>query len=38
MDLKDKFTALMIDDYCGSLTNNTPDIKYADNPVKIDGK
>ncbi|XP_010136307.1 PREDICTED: tektin-1 [Buceros rhinoceros silvestris] len=37
MDLKDKFAALMIDDYCASLTNNTPDIRYADNPVKIDG-
>lgn len=38
MDLKDKFTALMIDDYCASLTNNTPDIRYADNAVKIEGK
>ncbi|NXN36288.1 TEKT1 protein, partial [Rhinoptilus africanus] len=37
MDLKDKFTALMIDDYCGSLTNNTPDIRYADNAPKIGG-
>ncbi|XP_064892609.1 tektin-1 isoform X2 [Columba livia] len=37
MDLKDKFTALMIDDYCASLTNNTPDIKYADDAVKIEG-
>ncbi|XP_009467183.1 PREDICTED: tektin-1 [Nipponia nippon] len=37
MDLKDKFTALMIDDYCASLTNNTPDIRYADNAVKIEG-
>ncbi|NWI71129.1 TEKT1 protein, partial [Todus mexicanus] len=36
-DLKDKFTALMIDDYCASLTNNTPDIRYADNAVKIEG-
>ncbi|XP_071673279.1 tektin-1 isoform X1 [Patagioenas fasciata] len=37
MDLKDKFTALMIDDYCASLTNNTPDIRYADDAVKIEG-
>ncbi|XP_074889235.1 tektin-1 isoform X3 [Buteo buteo] len=37
MDLKDKFTALMIDDYCASLTNNTPDIRYADNAVKTEG-
>ncbi|NXF67483.1 TEKT1 protein, partial [Ciccaba nigrolineata] len=37
MDLKDKFTALMIDDYCASLTNNTPDIRCADNAVKIEG-
>lgn len=35
MDLKDKYTALMIDD---SLTNNTPDIRYADDAVKIEGK
>ncbi|NWW45753.1 TEKT1 protein, partial [Pedionomus torquatus] len=37
MDLKDKFTALMIDDYCASLTNNTPDIRYVDHTVKIEG-
>ncbi|NXL45304.1 TEKT1 protein, partial [Podilymbus podiceps] len=37
MDLKDKFTALMIDDYCGSLTNNTPDIRYTDNAMEIEG-
>ncbi|NXU76039.1 TEKT1 protein, partial [Oreotrochilus melanogaster] len=37
MDLKDKFTALTIDDYCASLTNNTPDIRYADSAVKIEG-
>ncbi|XP_071621499.1 tektin-1 isoform X1 [Heliangelus exortis] len=37
MDLKDKFTALTIDDYCASLTNNTPDIRYADTAVKIEG-
>ncbi|XP_013817389.2 tektin-1 isoform X2 [Apteryx mantelli] len=37
MDLRDKFTALMIDDYCASLTNNSPDIRYANNVVKIQG-
>ncbi|NXE09887.1 TEKT1 protein, partial [Lophotis ruficrista] len=48
MDLKDKFTALMIDDYCASLTNNTPiycasltnntpHIGYAVNAVKTEG-
>ncbi|KAJ7308937.1 hypothetical protein JRQ81_008216 [Phrynocephalus forsythii] len=35
-DLKDKFTALTIDDYCSSLTNNTPDIRYAQNMVKVE--
>ncbi|KAM9370451.1 tektin-1 [Phaethornis superciliosus] len=37
MDLKDKFTALTIDDYCASLTNNTPDIRYADNAMTVEG-
>ncbi|NXS32763.1 TEKT1 protein, partial [Pomatostomus ruficeps] len=37
MDLKDKFTALTIDDYCASLTNDTPDITYADNAMKLEG-
>ncbi|NWS66917.1 TEKT1 protein, partial [Crotophaga sulcirostris] len=37
MDLKDKFTALMIDDYCANLTNNTPDIRYTHNAVKTRG-
>ncbi|NXT06562.1 TEKT1 protein, partial [Prunella fulvescens] len=37
MDLKDKFTALMIDDYCASLTNDTPHIIYADNAMKLEG-
>ncbi|XP_071882174.1 tektin-1 isoform X1 [Anas platyrhynchos] len=36
-DLKDKFTASKIDSYCASLTNNTPDVRYADNAVKIEG-
>ncbi|NXC90207.1 TEKT1 protein, partial [Cercotrichas coryphoeus] len=37
MDLKDKFTALTIDDYCASLTNDTPYIIYADNAMKLEG-
>ncbi|NXR25633.1 TEKT1 protein, partial [Cinclus mexicanus] len=37
MDLKDKFTALTIDDYCASLTNDTPYIAYADNAMKLEG-
>ncbi|NXD14757.1 TEKT1 protein, partial [Nothocercus nigrocapillus] len=37
MDLRDKFTALMIDDYCAGLTNNTPDIRYTNNAVKMEG-
>ncbi|NXX29209.1 TEKT1 protein, partial [Nicator chloris] len=36
-DLKDKFTALTIDDYCASLTNDTPHIIYADNAMKLEG-
>ncbi|XP_068276068.1 tektin-1-like isoform X4 [Nyctibius grandis] len=36
-DLKDKFTALMIDDYCASLTNNAPDSRYAANAGQIEG-
>ncbi|XP_054857648.1 tektin-1 isoform X2 [Eublepharis macularius] len=36
MDLKDKFTALTIDDYCSTLNNNTPDIQYAQNVVTVD--
>ncbi|XP_061460852.1 tektin-1 [Rhineura floridana] len=35
-DLKDKFTALTIDNYCSSLTNNAPDIGYAQNVVKVE--
>lgn len=38
MDLKDKFTALTIDDYCASLTNDSPHIIYADNAMKLEGK
>ncbi|NXP50274.1 TEKT1 protein, partial [Heliornis fulica] len=37
MELKDKSAALMVDDYCASLTSNTPDIRYADNAVKTEG-
>ncbi|NWV67539.1 TEKT1 protein, partial [Malurus elegans] len=37
MDLKDKFMALTIDDYCASLTNDTPGIIYADNAMKLEG-
>ncbi|XP_054250314.1 tektin-1 [Indicator indicator] len=37
MDLKDKFTALMIDDYCANLTNNTPSIRYSDNAMRPEG-
>ncbi|XP_053560586.1 tektin-1 [Bombina bombina] len=34
-DIQDKFQALEIDNYCSTLTNNTPDIRYASNSVKI---
>ncbi|KFO80704.1 Tektin-1, partial [Cuculus canorus] len=37
MDLKDKFTALTIDDYCANVASNTPDIGYTDNAVKMEG-
>ncbi|NXG22490.1 TEKT1 protein, partial [Grallaria varia] len=37
MDLKDKVTALTIDDYCARLTNNTPDIMYSDNAMRLEG-
>ncbi|XP_061219247.1 tektin-1 isoform X2 [Neopsephotus bourkii] len=37
MDLKDKFTALMIDGYCTSLTNNTPDTRYTNNAARTEG-
>ncbi|KAM5273055.1 tektin-1 [Ctenodactylus gundi] len=35
-DLKDKFTALTIDDICFSLNNNSPNISYSENAVRID--
>ncbi|XP_066269295.1 tektin-1-like isoform X1 [Branchiostoma lanceolatum] len=34
-DLRDKLSALNIDDFCSTLTNNTPDIGYAGSAVKI---
>lgn len=35
-DLKDKFTAITIDDICFSLNNNSPNIKYSENVVRIE--
>ncbi|XP_021497346.1 tektin-1 [Meriones unguiculatus] len=35
-DLKDKFTALTIDDICFSLNNNSPNIKYSEDVVRIE--
>ncbi|XP_070591120.1 tektin-1 isoform X2 [Erythrolamprus reginae] len=35
-DLKDKYMALTIDNYCSNLTNNSPDIGYAQNVVKVE--
>ncbi|KAG8122893.1 hypothetical protein E2320_018361 [Naja naja] len=35
-DLKDKYTALTIDNYCSNLTNNSTDIGYAQNIVKVE--
>nr|XP_004672467.2 tektin-1 isoform X1 [Jaculus jaculus]XP_045014738.1 tektin-1 isoform X1 [Jaculus jaculus] len=35
-DLKDKFVALTIDDICFSLNNNSPNIKYSENAVRIE--
>ncbi|XP_064424940.1 tektin-1 [Latimeria chalumnae] len=36
-DLKDKYSAFKLDDYCNNLINNSPDIHYAPNVVKIEG-
>ncbi|XP_075450578.1 tektin-1 [Ascaphus truei] len=36
-DLTDKFQALKIDNFCSTLTNNTPDISYAANVARIQG-
>ncbi|XP_024420362.2 tektin-1 [Desmodus rotundus] len=35
-DLKDKFVALTIDDTCFSLTNNSPNIRYSENAVRVE--
>ncbi|XP_058416000.1 tektin-1 isoform X1 [Diceros bicornis minor] len=35
-DLRDKFAALTIDDICFSLNNNSPNIRYAENVVRIE--
>ncbi|XP_062965033.1 tektin-1 [Cynocephalus volans] len=35
-DLKDKFVALTIDDICFTLNNNSPNIRYSDNVVRIE--
>ncbi|KAM6174865.1 tektin-1 [Erethizon dorsatum] len=35
-DLKDKFTALTIDDICFSLNNNSPNIRCSENAVRIE--
>lgn len=37
-DLKDKFVALTVDDICFSLNNNSPNIKYSENVVRIEPK
>lgn len=35
-DLKDKFVALTIDDICVSLNNNSPNIRYSENVVRVE--
>ena len=37
-DLRDKFTAITIDDICFSLNNNSPNIKYSENVVRVEPK
>lgn len=37
-DLKDKFVALTIDDICFSLNNNSPNIRYSENVVRVEPK
>lgn len=37
-DLKDKFVALTIDDICVSLNNNSPNIRYSENVVRVEPK
>ncbi|XP_067824056.1 tektin-1 [Heptranchias perlo] len=36
-DLKDKFTALKLDKFTANLTNNSPNIDYSPNVVRIEG-
>ncbi|XP_045149261.1 tektin-1 [Echinops telfairi] len=35
-DLRDKFTALTIDDICFSLNNNSPNIRYSENATRVE--
>ncbi|XP_012868660.1 PREDICTED: tektin-1 [Dipodomys ordii] len=35
-DLKDKFTALTIEDICFSINNNSPNIRYSENSLKVE--
>ncbi|KAM9597331.1 tektin-1 [Trichechus inunguis] len=35
-DVKDKFVALTIDDICFSLNNNSPNIRYSENVVRVE--
>ncbi|CAH2219745.1 tektin-1 [Pelobates cultripes] len=36
-DVADKFQAIKLDNHCSTLHNNTPDIHYTDNVVRIQG-
>nr|XP_014688202.2 tektin-1 [Equus asinus] len=35
-DLKDKFVALTIDDICFALNNNSPNIRYSENVMRVE--
>lgn len=35
-DVRDKFVALTIDDICFSLNNNSPNIRYSENAVRVE--
>lgn len=37
-DLKDKFVALTIDDICFALNNNSPNIRYSENVMRVEPK
>lgn len=37
-DLKDKFSALSIDEYCAELRNNSHGLKFKDGAAKIEAK